>query len=355
MNSRTFAILAATLAALLAIALWQSGTGPEESVSTGEMLLPDLRGVLNDIEAVRLTASGNRPVATLHRRDAGWIVEERSGYPADVGRLRKNLLALADAVILERKTANPDFYERLGVGDIESEASRGMRFEISTTSGNTFSVIIGDTGVSGGNSAYARRTDETQSWLVKGDFDPGTDTVDWLDAQVVDLPSRDVRQVAIEHPDGETLVVEKPAEEEFNFQVQAIPEGKELSYSTVANSIGSALAALSFENVFPLDDAAVAEMEPVTARFTMASGLVAQVRVYDFESGRRIALSFSEQAADGEPGADADTESGSEEQPGADELNARVAGWLYELPSFKSDQLVKRMTDLLKSDEEADS
>ena len=47
-----------------------------------------------------------------------WTVAERDNYPADTGRLRKLLLELAEARLLEEKTSNPELYDRLKVEDI---------------------------------------------------------------------------------------------------------------------------------------------------------------------------------------------------------------------------------------------
>ncbi len=356
MNKRSLTILLGALAVLVLAVIWQSRTGPTGTIAPGELLLPGLRAELNDVTEVRVTGSGNRAIATLSLEDGAWTVAESGDYPADVGRLRKNLLALSDARILESKTANPDFYERLGVGDVESEGSRGVQFDVTGSSGTLYSAIVGDTGVSGGDNAYVRRTGEAQSWLVSADFDPGTDTVDWLDADIVDLPASDIASVRITHPDGEALVIEKADADDFNFNVLDVPEGRELSYSTVANSIGGALAALRFENVYSADEGVLGDQKPISVQFKTRSGLVATVSVYESDDGRRMTFDFAQTEIesttdDTETAEDTD---GTVEALTADDLNDRVRGWVYELPTYKSDQLVKRMGDLLKSEEEED-
>ena len=40
-------------------------------------------------------------------------------------------------------------------------------------------------------------------------------------------------------------------------------------------------------------------------------------------------------------------------QSRVDEINSRVAGWAYQIPSYKADQMKKRVEDLLKSEEES--
>jgi hypothetical protein len=54
--------------------------------------------------------------------------------------------------------------------------------------------------------------------------------------------------------------------------------------------------------------------------------------------------------ADADADADADSEvtAFSSSVTKADELNAKFEPWIFTLPSFKSDQLIKKMEDLLK-------
>ena len=63
-----------------------------------------------------ITGAGAQPVATLLRSDAIWSVVERDGYPADVEKVRHTLIGLAEARIVEAKTANPEFYDPTGRG-----------------------------------------------------------------------------------------------------------------------------------------------------------------------------------------------------------------------------------------------
>ena len=94
------------------------------------LLLPDLKGQLNDIRRVVITGPGNEVIATLERGAELWTVAERNNYPADVGSIRKNLLALAEARIVEEKTSSPEFYERLGVQDLADEGAGGVQLTL---------------------------------------------------------------------------------------------------------------------------------------------------------------------------------------------------------------------------------
>ncbi len=127
MSRRTLILL---LTALLVLAVLALVAGPgSHSGSDEQLLYPDLRAQLNDVRQIVVRGPGNQLIATLERREARWIVVER-GYPADTGRIRETLLALAEARIVEEKTSTPALYDRLAVQDIalHDEGASGHLF-----------------------------------------------------------------------------------------------------------------------------------------------------------------------------------------------------------------------------------
>ena len=78
-------------------------------------------GKANNVSRIVVRTAGDKTVATLERLENNWVVAERSNYPADVALIRKSLIALAEARVLEEKTSNPELYQRLaeihGSGD----------------------------------------------------------------------------------------------------------------------------------------------------------------------------------------------------------------------------------------------
>jgi len=81
-------------------------------------LYPDLESKLNSITRVVVQQAGQTPV-TLELKDGRWRVAEKSGYPADLGQLRKTLIALAELELVEAKTRNREKYSQLDVESID--------------------------------------------------------------------------------------------------------------------------------------------------------------------------------------------------------------------------------------------
>jgi hypothetical protein len=249
------------------------------------------------------------------------------------------LLTLAEARILERKTANPELHERLGVEDIDDPEAAGLRVTL-TGPGGPVGVVIGDE--AGEYRRYARRNGEAQAYLIDRDPEVSAEAADWLDTALVDIAGDRVREVTVTHPDGEALRAFKAAADQANFTVEAVPENRLLLYDGVANVMGNVLQNLLLEDVRARRED---EGEYTYTEFRTFDGLVLTAR--SIEVGDEAWVSFS---------AETDTETAGEDDPSeidvtaeARELNDRLGGWSYRIPSYKLEQLTRRMADLLQA------
>lgn len=332
MSRRALAILLALVGGLALLSVLLS-LGDRAGPARSDSLVPGLRARLNDVARIVVRSGGDNVIATLVRADEGWLVEERGGYPADVARIRKNLIALADAVILEEKTSNPELYGRLGVADLEDPSARGIGLRLKAGD-EAMEIIVGDRGPDD-ESSYVRRAGERTSWLVSGRFDLGRETHEWLDRAVLDLPAERVTGVVIAHPDGERLRIGRAADGD-GYAVADVPAGRELLGPWVAGNIAGALADLRLEDVHSRDALGEDPGKPVVATFSTDDGLRVESSAWRTGDGTRFTF-IASTAPDA-----ADTATA-----GAEALNARVAGHVYTLASFKAEQLTRRMRDLL--------
>src|SRR5262245_5822040 len=109
-------LVAAAVVAVLA-ALWaRSVHEPAHTVGVGTLLVPGLESKLNDVTGLSVKGKNGASVTLVRGADI-WAVKERSGYPADTGKVRKLLIGLAQAKLVEQKTSNADSYTDLGVAD----------------------------------------------------------------------------------------------------------------------------------------------------------------------------------------------------------------------------------------------
>ncbi|ANB17579.1 Hypothetical protein I596_1554 [Dokdonella koreensis DS-123] len=382
MNAKTLGIIAAvTLAALAAAVGLNHSRKPATELRTSQ-LVPGLKEEINAISKVTLTGAGNQPIAVLERRDAGWVVASRDGYPADSGKLREFVLKLADATVLEPKTANKDRYATLGVEDVTAADAKGILVQIEGPK-TPVHLIVGNYNGQGGGGTFVRGADEAQSWLASGTLTPDKNAGDWLSRDLADIPAAQIAEVTIDKG-GKTLRVYKENASDPNFRIADLPKGREPSSDAVANAPASGLAGLRIDGVQKADAGAAPE-QALKARFVAFDGR--QVDVTAWEQGGKhygqFTASLDEARAGAHIQAAQDTAKAEHEaaaakaaagdanaaaapppavaDPGKDredrlaelkkqvgDLDRRFAGWTFELPAHKYASLDKSIDDLSK-------
>lgn len=323
MTRKTIRVLVAVVLALVLLIAIVERTDDISPTTEGRALLSELARHANAIQQIHINTADNDPL-TLRQESGTWVNSARDDYVVDIGKLRPLIVALAEARIVEEKTSNPERYEKLGVDDPEDGGS-GTKIIIEGES-FSYAIILGESAQ--GNHRYARLADEETSYLVdRNPVVPATAS-DWLLTDILDIDAKQVRSVTITHGDGETIAIAKETEDQTDFTVLDIPEGRELNYPTVANGIAAALSALRFDDVKKAVDSPV----ETSVEFETWTGLQisAEVSTGDDETWVRF-------TAAGEP---------DEALTGISET---LPDWQYRLPEYKTNLLTRRWADILKS------
>lgn len=345
-------LLAVTLAVALLVLLMPGKTGRESEVEKTR-LLPGLQEQVNELGWLRVTGAGGEEVAVLERADGFWRVQQAHGYHADWDQLRTLLYDLARAEIVEQKTANPDYYGRLGVEDVSRADAGGLMLEFDSASGLP-AVIIGNR-AQGRDGHYVRLQGAGGSVLIDRSLEVPREAMGWLDKTVVHVADSEVVEIEIVHADGERVLARKASADDENFVLQDIPEGREIQSAWTVNSLANGLASLTLEAVVPdaqLDWAGATRFGLVTA-----DGLRLDVELLahvpdgggdDAEPEHWIRLQAGLYQTAVESGVEAEAEAGETAERAAG-INQRVSGWTYRVPKYKYDSMTKRMEDLLQA------
>lgn len=401
MNARKlYALIAAAVVALLA-AWWihSSHVPVSESAEQSRPLLPGLREHVNEINAITVTGADNQVLATLKRGSEGWSVEQKSGYPADLAKLREFLLKLADATVLEQKTSNPKLYGELGVDDVKGKDAKGVLVTLDGLK-QPVKLIVGNFNGGGGGGTFVRRDGEAQTLLVKGNLAVEKTAAGWERHELTDIAASRLKQVTITNPDGKTLKVYKEQSGDANFKVADLPKGREASSEFVANPLGATLSGLRADDVFAAKDMPPPE-KVYKADYAAFDGLNVSVIAWvkDGKDYAQLAASLDDTAAaihisadqtkaqaEYEAAVQAANKKLAEEKPATgpvadaaakaasdvakplavsdaakdrderlkalnDEvaaLNKTFSGWTFVLPSFKFSNIDKSIDDMLK-------
>ncbi len=357
MSGKHLTWMAIALAVVVgAVALLVPGDINRDKAAGTGTFLPDLAARVNDAVALEVIAAGDETVARLGRRDDQWVIDQLAGYPADWDKVRAVLAGLAEATVIEPKTANPDYYPRLGVEDVDSASAAGVLLTVGFAEGEPLGVILGQA-ASGREGRYLRVLGETASVLADFDADVPRDAAGWADTTVVDLAADNVAEVRITQPGGAPLRVWKRSADDTDFVLDGgLPEGRELKSIWAMNSLGGALAGVRFEDVRPADELDWADATNV--QVLTFTGVQVTAELAGDEDGRWLRLSaeapFEKDLEDAEE-VDAAADDDEADIPAAESaadragrINDRTAGWAYRIPDRKAEAMDKGLEDLMK-------
>ena len=359
-------------AALLSTRNHAELTAADDPASAGGPLFPVLEERVNDVTEV--TVTGQDGSFTVKREGDSWGALDKGGYPIDFSKVKALVVGVSGFDVIEPKTANPAYHAKLGVEAPDAADSESKRVTLKDDAGTVLAdVIVGDARAAAGRgggqpSLYARRADEDQAYEVTGRLVVDANAANWLDRKIVALPQERVAAVTITHPDGEVLRVSRTSADETDFAVADLPEGRELVWEGVARSVATAAQNLSLEDVgragelFDFDAA-----ETTVAEYRTFDGLVLTATTAQADDKTYLAVAAraedvpappappapEEDEGDGEGDAEADAAEDEgptfeEVQAEAEEINARVGGWVYVVPGWSATNLRKRMDELLK-------
>ena len=313
-----------------------------------ESLFPGLMTRVNEVAALTFT-TGEHAWSIARDEGGAWTVPEKDGYAASADKVKETVVALADATILEAKTAKPELYGKIGVDDVDKEGSEAVLVELMSGSGDRLAtLLVGKTkSYQGGSAAaevYVRRPGEARAWLVRARLDIAQDPTDWLEFETLKVTKERVSRVVTKHPDGEVITLERLVGDTETpiFKLQDVPEGHKVKSNFKVNAIAGALESLRFDDVAraehkDFDGAAV-------TTFETDDGLRVTVRLLAEGEERwlQVRAAFDEALV----AEDADAEGVEAE---AEEIDARLGPWAYKVSGYKAEDFAHRMADLTEA------
>lgn len=311
-----------------------------------EPVFTELRANPDDVAS--LTISSRFDTFTFVRRDGVWFAPDKYDYPVDSEDVRELVVKLSDMRYIERKTSQPELFERLEVNDIDEELSEAVHVRMATADDKALAdVIVGrpsarfiDGSVSG---TYIRFPGTDEVWMASGAVNVQTRLIPWLQRTVVSLPADTVKSVRVGAGDDAYEVVRVGEGDDVKYEIPQIPEGRTMKGPAGPGTM-RALAGVNLEDVRPVaeftmpDDASSARVETrdgVAVDLTLA--------MVDKKPWMTVSASYV-----GDPADDSDAAKAARAK--VDEINGRVEGWVYWIPSDVFDRLTAPIENLLQEE-----
>ena len=339
MTTKNLAILGAA-AVVLGGAAWycNSGRAVRAPSIVGEKILPSF-----DVADVARIEIGGAKKVQLVADDKGWKLQSLYGYPADITKIRENLLKLTELKVGQvangKKLASP------ATVDIQNAAGKSLAAlplgETHTSKPKGQAAMYGGGGYPDGRYVeYKGKTVLVKETLDAFDGDPKK----WVDTRIASVSASDVQSVVFEQGKEKVSLTRKDS----TWTLAGLGPKEELDTSKTY-SLDSALSYLDFTDI--------ADPKKSDADLGFTTGCVYSVTLKNGESytakvggkngsDRWVRLSASFKAV----GTNATENAASEKK--VKEFNDKVARWTYAVSSYSADNMSKKRADLVKAKEE---
>jgi Domain of unknown function (DUF4340) len=330
MKSRTL-ILLVVLGILAVAGGWYFGTAEQPTEQTvyagGKLMFPDLASKLRDAVRIEITHQGN--TTTIVKHGDSWGLIDRGGYIVQPSKLRGMLTALTELRLVEQRTTDPQLFSRLGLEDPKGSTGTSNLLRVLDASNKPLvALIVGHRRVrTQGNvpeQVYVRRPDDNQTWLAEGSLQVDADPQLWLERDVMNIDHARIASVTVTNGDDTLELVRK----DQKLAMKAPMEHPPLDDYKL-DDVDRGLEMLTFQDV-------QTDREPVGDKlgqsvYATTDGLAVTTTV--FKGAKEIWARFSVSGDD-------------KTKDEADRLNARLAGWTYQLGAWKQKALVPSLDDL---------
>jgi len=339
MKPRTIAELAiiALVAVVVAAASYVSQNRWSQAKVTGAPLFPGLTAQSAKIARIELR-QGDKKLA-LERKDQGWVVADRGGYPAKADAVRTLLVRLGEAELVEPKTRKSDRFAMLELEDAGAKDTKSREVRLLDQQGSVLAqAIIGKKRYDafGANQAgtYVRWPEDAQAWLTSSDIVVSAAPRDWVVPAVLEVEAPKITSLTVEIPNEAPLRIERDGSEGGKHKLVSIPQGKKLKQAADVDAVVRAVAGIELDDVRKLDEAASGEVG--TARFEADGGLEVTLRLR--KQGEDTWVSIAATAKGDGDGKKA-----------AETITNRTKGWEFKIPASKATAILKRPDDLFEA------
>jgi hypothetical protein len=333
-----FVVLAgATLVAVVWAAFLNSSSNQRAAGGIeGSAMMPELAKQASSLGGIEFTKGGDK--LTLERAGEQWKLKERGGYPVQGDKVRALVVQLAEAKLVEPKTAAKERWSLLELDDPAGKDAKSSLVRLLDAHGKPISeLVVGKSRPNafgtGRGGIYVRRPGETQTWLASGEPRITLDVKDWVDSSIYKADVPKFKRVTVEHANEAPIVVEKGTEANAKFELKSVPEGVKVKANAPVEQIALGFSSIDLEDVRKLDSTPAGEtVSVITTENT--EGLTVTFRLR-----REPAAAWLSFTAAGTGDA----------KKAADEINTKAGGWEFKIPDWKANQIGKRAAELFET------
>ena len=389
-NLTTFILITLVLVVFAVVAVKQEDASVSNA-QAGKALFPGLKQKVNDV--AEIDTKRGKDTATVQLKDNRWVVKDKEGYYANLDKVKRTILGVANMKLVEAKTKKKANYEKLQVEDPVDDMAKSTLVTLKDDQNKVLAAVIlgkvkSDFSHPDDSSMYVRKDKDPQAWQVTGELHATASATDWLDDQLLNIQPSRVQRVIVTPAQGKPYTVQKQATQKANqaqhYVLADIPKGRSMKSDSVADGMARVISGLrlldvqkaaSFDPSKDMDD----KKQAKKAEFQTIDGLVIDADLHKQYNNTYMILTASfnpalrpapaddaqDKKADAKTDAAKKPEAGKPASPHPQapkleeiaavqqevaELNERLKGWVFRVADSKVSPLNKSVADLLMDD-----
>lgn len=353
MIKKNFVVLSLITVIVIIAAIFAYQSSAPTTKQEKVFLFPALSAKINDINKITIKSNTNKII--LQKSENNWVIVSADNYPAIFEKVRAAVVSLAQFKIIAEKTDNPSLYAKLGVQGHDKKASPSLLVTLYDAMDKKIdSVIIGSrsSGKSGSNLPgwYVRLPGMPRSYLVEGHHEISAHTIDWFDRDLVDIPASRIREIRIEHPDGNNIIIGKSDVSQAEFEL-LMPEVESKSILKIALArISKMLEELYADGVRSAANLVFPD-ETIDTSISTFDGQIINIKSTVIDNKYYSRFSFSSDTSmvenlQTESVNESVTENTIDPAKYSAVLNDRLSDWVFEIPDYKFADITASVKDL---------
>jgi hypothetical protein len=346
MSHKKLAILGIVAVGMVAWAIVQSNISNrpvDGAVAAGATLLQGFYPEL--IGSIILQGDGNS--VTLLRQGGGFVVVEKSNYPANTKRINSLITSCLDIQTTELITNNKANFAELGVSDDKPlKTVTFLKPDKSVIAG----ILVGKAGRDS-QGAYVRLASSDKVYLSINVPPLQTTAIDYIDRVLTDVKREDITLVRADSPDGGYVIMNEP---DRGVVLTNVPAGKRAKVNWVDQAF-IALTNLTFDDV-KKDPGNLKFDKTVTYQLKNSTVYAISLASQGQKTYAALATDFMDKSG---PIRITGTESRADlkekeakllARDRAADFGKRTQGWVYEIPQMTAKVLTMKFADLIEDE-----
>lgn len=286
----------------------------------------------------KITIQNGDKKVTIERKGGQFVVDEKYQYPASMEQINDLIIKCLDTKLAEKVSENPSLHSDLGVADDSENVVKVSFYDDKDK--ELIGFLKGKSLQTEGGS-YIRLKGKNEVYSTVGSLYINYDPAHYLDTGLFDVKEDDIQSVNVSLKDSSYNI---NRDDKGKMQLQNVPAGREAD-SNEYEDVFKALPDIEFKDVMPAEgfDA----NWDATYECRLKSGLVYLLQTVEKDKKYYLKVSASVSASEGQDPQVARLAAGQ-----AQNFNRSHRPWVYELESWKADNLRTKFDDLLVDKED---